>query len=87
MVVADDHTAGHGLMVRPQCLASSSDCLSLMCCLQHFGDDSHSDSLRDSHRSAGRLDTRKVVNVVITKSFNWSPGEVQTQALEVCFSI
>jgi hypothetical protein len=60
---------------------------SLMCCQQDFGDDSRSDSLGDSHQSAGRLDTRKVVNVVIAKSFNSSPEEVQTQALEVLFDL
>jgi hypothetical protein len=56
-------------------------------CQQHFGDDSRSDSPHDSQPSAARLDTRKVVNAVITKSFNSSPEEVQTQALEVPFEL
>jgi hypothetical protein len=31
-----------------------------------------------------KLDTRKVVNVVIAKDFNFASADVQIQALEVC---
>src|ERR1700744_3862756 len=32
-----------------------------------------------------KLDTRKVVNVVIAKDFNFATDDVQIQALEVCW--
>jgi hypothetical protein len=50
---------------------------------QHFDNGSRLGDLGHSRSNVSRLDTRKVVNVVITKSFNSSPEEVQTQALEV----
>lgn len=56
---------------------------SLTCHGQHFDDYSRPNNLHCSHSGGTQLDTRKVVNVVITKSFNLAPEEVQTQALEV----
>jgi len=50
---------------------------------QHFDNGSRLGDLGHSRSNISQLDTRKVVNVVITKGFNSSPEEVQTQALEV----
>src|SRR5271156_5270121 len=53
----------------------------------HHGNESHLSSVNFRggryHADNAKLDTRKVVNVVIAKNFNSAPHEVQIQAMEL----
>ena len=79
---AATHGFDHSCLLRPAltaCLLTHPE--------QQSDNASHFGSIHPSHLNETHLDTRKVVNVVITKSFNAAPDEVQTQAMEVIHSL